>query len=856
MNKKTKVFIVSHTHHDREWYFPFQGFRFILVRNIDLLLNILEKDPRFRSFTLDAQTIVLEDYLEIRPEKEEELRKWISNRRIFVGPWYVQPDEFLSGPESIVRNLLIGHKIASRFGHIMKVGYVPDTFGHIAQLPQILRGFNIDSFIFTRGVGKEGEDLGVEFKWVAPNGSWVYTRHLLLGYCNSMMLKNEDKFLKSWFKRMKNVLPRTMTNSILAMNGCDHLAPQPEIPEIIDKLRRFFGCNTEIFHSNLEEFVKYFRENAKELKKYRGELRYGKYHPILSGIWSTRLYLKRKKWETEILLNYYAEPILTFIWLLGGTYKSSLLEAAWKLLLKVLPHDSIGGCSIDEVHRECMSRLYASQHLSYQLILDSVRQITTHGEDKILVFNTLNWNRSDFVEVLTPDGEYKVLFNGEEVPYQEVSDDLLQNLFNQKHYPYFKARNSSFRVILLKVNDIPQNGIRVYSIVKGKPNRFISDITTGNYFIENKYVKVIVSPNGSLTIVDKVSGRRLEGLNIFEDGGDAGDEYDYSPPQKDIIYTSEASKASVRIIEKGPLRARMEIKLAIKIPVSLSKDRKSRSTKLVEIPIKINVMIYSNSRRIDFRIDFKNNVKDHRLRIVFPTDIISDRSYADMHYYVAERSISAPKGEGWIQKPVLTNPQLMWVSISDGVKGFTIANRGLPEYEIKAGKDRKLKVYLTILRSVGWLSRNDFITRPYHAGPFIETPEAQCIGENFAEYSLIIHNGNWNESYIDAREFNVPLLGIYVRGLKDNIPSEITFLKYNSKALIQTAFKKSEFSNALIVRFYNTGKKETKAVLSFYKKPKAVWEVNLNEEEKTEINKDLIELLAKGEEIKTVKALF
>ncbi len=150
------VFVIPHTHWDREWYAPFQLFRIRLVHLMDNLLNLLERDPDYTHFNLDGQTIVLKDYLEIRPEKRPLLEKLIQQRRIGVGPWFVLPDEFLVSGESLVRNLLLGHRIAAEFGHVQKVGYIPDTFGHIAQLPQILQGFNIPYAMHFRGL-EEGD---------------------------------------------------------------------------------------------------------------------------------------------------------------------------------------------------------------------------------------------------------------------------------------------------------------------------------------------------------------------------------------------------------------------------------------------------------------------------------------------------------------------------------------------------------------------------------------------------------------------------------------------------------------------------------------------------------------------------
>src|SRR5579885_3318058 len=145
MTRQLNIILVPHTHWDREWYQTFQQFRIRLVKTIDKLLDILDQDDQFTYFMLDGQTIVLDDYLEVQPEQEERLRRYIQAGRILVGPWYLQPDEFLVSGEALIRNLQIGLQRASQFGTPMRVGYVPDCFGHIAQLPQILQGCGIDS---------------------------------------------------------------------------------------------------------------------------------------------------------------------------------------------------------------------------------------------------------------------------------------------------------------------------------------------------------------------------------------------------------------------------------------------------------------------------------------------------------------------------------------------------------------------------------------------------------------------------------------------------------------------------------------------------------------------------------------
>ncbi|MGD8516498.1 MAG: hypothetical protein PVG54_05965, partial [Anaerolineae bacterium] len=179
-----RAILVSHTHWDRAWYVPFQVYRVRLVRLIDRLLDLLAREPDFRCFTLDGQMLPVIDYLEVRPERRADLERLVRAGRLSVGPWYVLPDEYLVSPEALIRNLMLGLRLAQGLGAVMREGYAPDAFGHIGQLPQILQGCGIGSAVFWRGLGDEGEELGNEFWWQAPDGSRVLAIHLREGYGN------------------------------------------------------------------------------------------------------------------------------------------------------------------------------------------------------------------------------------------------------------------------------------------------------------------------------------------------------------------------------------------------------------------------------------------------------------------------------------------------------------------------------------------------------------------------------------------------------------------------------------------------------------------------------------------------
>lgn len=835
---KSKILFISHTHHDREWYLPFEGFRYILVRNIDKLLNIFEKDPRFRFFLLDGQTVVIEDYLEIRPYMEHLIRKHVCSGRLAIGPLYVQPDEFLVSGESLVRNLLIGHRVACKYGGVAKLGYLPDTFGHTAQLPQILRGFNIDNFIFHRGFGESLKEYGCEFIWRAPDGSEVIAIYLPKSYCNANRFPDDlEKALKWIEESVKHLLKYSKAGVILAMNGCDHRPPQENIPDIIEKLREAVGDEFEIIHGGLFDYIRLLNSIRDRLKVFTGEMIWGRYHPILTGVWSSRTYLLMENWRTEAILTYYAEPLATIAWIMGMKYPQDQLTYAWKTLLKNHPHDSICGCSTDEVHRECMTRFAKVQHVCNMIIRDSMEHLvgglafSSGDELGIVVFNPTPYERTDVAEVMLPFDADEVTIVDEEgnvVPHQLVDDDIPSYSIVHPVKLVGKGR------IIFMAEKVPPMGFRIYRIRSGASNvEFESDVkATGEDSIGNKYFRVKASEKGgTLTVEDLRSGRVFREICILEDMADAGDEYDYSPPDKDKVYYSRAYKASIKVIEKGPVRACLRIDLDFKLPKSLTSDRSTRSDELVSNPVSIYVFLYRGIPRIDIAIKVDNRSRDHRLRVLFPTDVSSDVSYADTHFYVIKRPLELPKGDDWRQPPLPTKPQRMWVDVNDGEKGFMLANRGLPEYEVFKDENGRCIIALTLFRAVGWLSRPDLKTRRGNAGPQIATPDAQCLGEHVFYCSIIPHEKNWLKSraYLVAREFNIPLMTAPIK-LSGEVKVKNWSMSLTPKTLPLSAFKKAEDDDTLVVRFYDVSGGSYTAKLSFPVRVRAAWETNLNEE--------------------------
>ena len=348
-----RYLVVPHTHWDREWYLPFEQFRLRLGAVVDGVLDTLEGDDTFTTFTLDGQAIVLEDYLELRPENEQRLRALLAATRLEVGPSYVLPDEILVGGESLVRNLLLGRRVCRRFGvEPSGAGYMPDSFGHPAQLPQILAGFGIDTFLFSRGLGDEVDDVGVVFRWRAGPAE-VVACQMLPHYDNFARLTwdhDAEERVRRIVDAFGEDLRAAREDEILLANGSDHLPAEPELPQILTELKRTFGAEFRI--GRYDEYA----PDPAGLPVYAGELVGSRRQNLLRGVNSARVYLKQanERAERRLLSIETAAALRT---LRGEAwYPAEDLRLAWRDLLRNHPHDSICGCSCDEVHRDMLVR--------------------------------------------------------------------------------------------------------------------------------------------------------------------------------------------------------------------------------------------------------------------------------------------------------------------------------------------------------------------------------------------------------------------------------------------------------------------------------------------------------------------
>jgi alpha-mannosidase len=675
----TTVYVVPHTHWDREWYETFETFRAQLVELWDQLLALTEADPDFR-FLMDGQTVVIDDYLEVRPEAKARLEGAIRRRQIQVGPWYTLPDEFLVSGETLLRDLQRGIASAEAHGGSMRVGYLPDSFGHAAQMPQLYDQLGFRYAAVWRGVPLEIDR--VAFSWEAPDGSRILTAYMGNSYAQGVDLPTEPAALATRVAAaLQAIAPFHPTANVLLMNGNDHVLPQAALSEAVRGASgRLNG--TVVRLARLDDYLAMLPPDG--WPRWRGELRSSARANVLMGTLSVRVTDKQRHFAASRTLERLAEPVAA----LTGIRVNDLLEQAWTLMLQNAAHDTACGSGIDAVAETSRQRSVAALRIAQTVVERGLTQLAGAGQ----VWNPSLFPRQGLIEV-----------DGSLVLTPVVAGGSVASLTTRS--PSFPA-------------------------------------TAGTRRLENARLSCELLPDGTLTIVDRQPGLRYQGLHRLVDEGDAGDEYNFSPPAGNPHPADPVRNFSSTVVETGPLRASLEARFDLAVYDGLRPDRQARSDRQTVLPIRLGLSLEADTPRLDIELEIINRTPDHRLRAHFPLPFHASESAADTPFHVTRRPvIGARRDPGAAEIELPTYPMWSFTDVSDGHAGLALIADGLHEYEVLPGNPQELA--LTLVRSVGWLSRDDLTTRTGHAGPGVETPGAQVLGGHRFRYSLYFHEGDW-----------------------------------------------------------------------------------------------------------------
>lgn len=805
--------VISHTHWDREWYFPLEIFRMKLVDLIDHCLLTLEKYPTY-IFHLDAQTIILEDYLLVRTQKRNILKNYISEGRLCVGPWYVQNDFYLTSGESTVRNLLIGTKIAEEFGFCTKVGYAPDQFGNISQLPQIFMNFGINNFLFGRGLTKFQIDENgnrnrlqppSEFYWMGSDGSKILAIHMPFWYNNAQRFSENIEVAKLLVEMTeKNFTNIASTPFLLMMNGVDHLEIQDNLLPILDNLNSGFTDKiiTQYKMDNyIDDVQNYIAINNLDLWTHEGQLHMGSDGELLKGTLSSRNYLKIANVKAQNMIENQLEPLYSMLTISGfkNSYPHDYLEYLWKELIKNHPHDSICGCSCDKVHQHMednFSRLFEScdELLRKGMFLAAEHMITKcmHKDDYlIIVANTIELEFTGFVRVtldfpIAENIECFEIFDMKNNPieFSIISKEhTIKDLFTPLNLPgaiditryeiYLKLNNvsgfsfNSYNVKKqdsIKANISVSNNRLIYSandessyrfkndeLKLQSHNHFINSKTPDDFVLENEHLSITISQNGLVNLLNKETGILCTNILDFEETADRGDSYIYFKTDDSPIIASTFD-ADVSIIEFNDFSKRCRIVRNMIVPADYDFVCLSRSKEMVTCVIEIILSLEYNSKFLLVEYVINNKAKCHRIRALVNTNIISHESIADIPFDII-RNNDFSHFPGTMSRVL---PNTSFALIENDVYGMAVLTEGTHEYEHMSDNST---LAFTLVRSTGVICR-DGATIKAVGGKQWECPENQCIREMKGRFAIMPFTGNHITANIprSAKSFRNPPL--------------------------------------------------------------------------------------------------
>lgn len=891
MNKtRKKVHIISHSHWDREWYMSYEQHHMRLIELIDDLLELFKTDSEFNSFHLDGQSIIIDDYLSVRPEKEEELRSAIRQGKLKIGPFYILQDAFLTSSESNVRNMLIGMQESQKWGSPVMLGYFPDTFGNMGQTPQLMQQVNITTAAFGRGVRPIGFDNQIlsdenyssqfsEMNWIGPDGSKILGILFANWYSNGNEIPTSvEKAKKFWDKKLMDAEKYASTNHLLLMNGVDHQPVQKDITKAI-KLANELYPDYDFIHSNFTDYLSAVKaELPKNVGNVFGELTSQETDGwfTLANTASTRVYLKQ--WNTKVShqLEKIAEPLASMAYEITGKYPTDQLTYAWKTFMQNHPHDSICGCSVDEVCREMIPRFekanevgkYVEEEAKNQLVSEIDTSVFPKDSFPFVVFNTSGTEKAGLAKIdvevdripfssLYPTDGYNKLSEKKSNKYHVinqfgermaaiVSDEKIRFNYDLPKDKFREPYMEKYVTVTVAMEQMPGFSWESFALVKADYESNQESMVIDNGFgLENEFIKLKIENQGSIQITDKQTNKTLSNLLIFEDVGDIGNEYVFKQPSEDQAILSTQFPFEVIVAEDNGLEAKIILKNKMLIPESANKllneeqekivdfryRKAQRSEKKVSYVIETEISISKNSKNIHFSTKVNNVAKDHRLRVVFPTNIISETHEADS---IFETVIRPNKVSNYWQNPTNPQHQQSFVNIHDNEHGVTISNIGLNEYEVVDDK-----ICLTLLRCVGEMG--DW--------GYFPTPDAQCIGEHVFNYAFELHANELDRirSYHRAHQLGVPFIAKQTDIHEGRLQTSHTFIKIRGLMFEPTALKRRSKDNALILRGYNLENQEVGLeIFKDGKFPKQI--LNLLEEPIDDNKKQL-----KAYEIRTVE---
>src|SRR5216110_2116816 len=863
--------LIPHTHWDREWYLPRAALQARLVAVTDDLVERLQAQPGYRSFLLDGQTVLVEDYLRARPDREGDVRALVKTGRLQVGPWYVLADEQIPSGEGLVRNLLLGAADAERLGGRLDVLYSPDAFGHPPAWPTLAREFGIRYGVVWRGLGGEvGQERDL-YRWRGLDEKEVVLWHLpRAGYeIGAALPADPERLFAAWAPVRGALVQRATGKHIPVFIGADHHAAHPDVPRLRDLLAEL-DPRSAFRVSRLDEFFQAAADGAKPAP-LTGELRWSyRYAWTLQGVHGTRAPLKRRYSAAELALVRVAEPLAALARRAGGRDRRPVLELAWRALVRCQFHDAIAGCAGDDVARAVESRLTSVEALAHEVVRGSVHDLVHHDPDaargraaspSLVVWNPATRPRRGVMiadvtlfrrDVLVgPRGDrvpregqgYRpfalAAWDGRTVPVQVLDRRIgTERLDAAHHYPD-QDEVDEVR-IAFRSPTVPGLGLASAGLAAGatgaRGTRPPGEgaLVKGRSLV-NHWIEVTLEPTGALALHDRRSGQRFTDVLRVEAGGDAGDTYSYCPPAGDRV-SRAAGPITVRRLAAGPLLASLETTFEMRARNGVTQRRRANGvaqSRPGSVHVRLVVTLHADSPMVRCIVDVDNQATWHRLRARVPTGLAGTTAVAGTAFgAVARTPVAAPSAAYPLETPVRTAPAHRFVAAASGARGLALLAPEFFEYEWTPDGD----LLFTLLRSVGELSRGDLPTRPGHAGWPTATPLAQCLGPCRVDLALVpvsqaeLERGDvvaalWEDAFL-------PVRGFWLRDATDVAVAPVD-VALEGSGLVLSTVKPAQQGSPLVLRCYNATGRPAAGAWRFAEGVKSAHRVRADEREST-----------------------
>ncbi|QHI68706.1 alpha-mannosidase [Tichowtungia aerotolerans] len=662
------------------------------------------------------------------------------------------------------------------------------------------------------------------------------------------------------------------TSNLLFLQGFDQENPDPIVPDLIDQINERIDYG-KIHISSLPQYVKKVRAELEETGKDKdlvtmtGEMlsvesNGDAFAPLYVGVFSARMPLKLMNDDAQYRLEKWAEPAACWQKLIGGEYPETVLRMAWKNILQNQQHDGIGGCHVDRIQLAMEERYREANDISEAVTRDALKALTAQidfsnlGDKEIgvTVFNSTLTVRQEVVEFVVdvphewgmrkiPGHHYKVPMmvevfdaDGNEVRAQicGIEDDSV--------YAYLKYGSAfnfdSTRIKIAIDADVPAMGWSSFKVVpKQAASRPVDLICSEPNVLENEFLRAMIHGDGTVNLLDKQTDEIYCGLNAFEDEGECGGPLTHVTPNEPGLYSTNDQPASIALVQNGPLCSTLRVERDWLLPEGLDAERRihvphgaewvdygalKRSAVKKAVKLVTEITLRRDSRRLEFSTSVENTVKDHRLRVLFPSGLEkASVCHVDSPYDVVERGIAIPDSTGWYEEAAKTLPTSSFVDVSDGTNGLAVMHAGLSEYEVTDNKQRAIA--LTLLRCFGT------------AGNPSETHQdqalAQCQGTHVFKYAVQPHAGGWQQAGVVAEAlcFNAPLRVAECTPHKGSLPQVHSFFTADDDRLVLSALKQAEHEDALVLRGYNPTREDLDVTITLPENIAAVEQVTLEE---------------------------